>query len=390
MLSGMSLIIATSALVGSALATDKSLATLPLAAQYLATMLTSIPAAMLMDRIGRKAGFMLATIFGASGAAIATLAIVGHEFWLFLFGTVLVGMFNGFGTYFRFAAADAVVEEKKSLAISYIMAGGVIAAFVGPNVANYSRDWLFSVEFAGSYAVLVSFYVIAFLVLYFLQLPHREDDPVESSYQPRPLISIMRQPRFVVALICAMFGYGVMTLVMTATPLAMHQHAHTFGNTSFVIQWHLLGMFVPSFFTGHLIRRFGESIIMQAGVWLGLACVVTNLMGSSMSHFWLALFLLGISWNFLFVGATTMLTETYHQSERAKTQALNDFVVFTTVATASLSAGTLQHQFGWQAVNIGVLPLLLIMLLALLWLRSRPAQQVAEQVAEFARQKQKN
>ena len=374
MLSGMSLIITTAALVGYALAEDKSLATLPLAAQYIATMLTSIPAAMLMDRIGRKTGFMVATVFGASGGTIATLAIAGGEFWFFVLGTMLIGVFNGFGTYFRFAAADAVPEDKKSRAISYIMAGGVVAAFVGPNMANLTRDWLYTVEFAGSYATVVGFYVTAFFVMAFLKLPHRKDDPKELVYAQRPLSIIASQPRFIVALLCGMLAYGVMTLVMTATPLAMNHHAHSFANTSFVIQWHILGMFAPSFFTGNLIKRFGEISIMTTGVFLGLACVVINLTGNSVEHFWIALLLLGISWNFLFIGATSLITTTYHQCERAKTQALNDFVVFTTVAVASLSAGSLQHHFGWEIVNIGVLPLLLIMLLALIWLKLKPSK----------------
>lgn len=374
MMSGMSLIIATAALVGFALAEDKSLATLPLAAQYIATMLTSIPAAMLMDRIGRKTGFMIATVFGASGATIAMLAVAGGEFWFFLVGTMLIGVFNGFGTYFRFAAADAVSEEKKSRAISFIMVGGVVAAFVGPNMANLTRDWLYTVEFAGSYAAVVSFYIIAFFVMAFLKLPHREDNAEELSYVQRPLKTIVSQPKFIVALLCGMFGYGVMTLVMTATPLAMHNHAHSFANTSFVIQWHILGMFAPSFFTGHLIKRFGELPIMILGVLFGLACVAINLLGSSVAHFWVALVLLGMSWNFLFVGATSLLTATYHQNERAKAQALNDFVVFTTVAVASLSAGALQYQFGWQVVNVGVLPMLAIMLTALLWLKYKNGQ----------------
>lgn len=384
MMSSMSLIIATAALVGFALAEDKSLATLPLAAQYIATMLTSIPAAMLMDRIGRKVGFMVATVFGASGATIATLAIAGGEFWFFLVGTMLIGIFNGFGTYFRFAAADAVPEEKKSRAISYIMAGGVVAAFVGPNLANLTRDWLYPAEFAGSYAAIVSFYVLAFAVMAFLKLPHREDNPEELQYAARPLKVIASQSRFMVALICGMLGYGVMTLVMTATPLAMHHHAHSFANTSFVIQWHILGMFAPSFFTGNLIKRFGELPVMTTGVFLGLSCVLINLTGNSVEHFWVALILLGISWNFLFVGATSLLTTTYHQSERARAQALNDFVVFTTVALASLSAGSLQHQFGWQMVNLGVLPLLAIMLLGLLWLRFKSSPVVEDLSTKIA------
>lgn len=374
MLSSTSLNVTTAALVGFALAADKSLATLPLAAQFVATMLTSIPASMLMDRIGRKPGFMIATVFGASGATIATLAIIGREFWFFVLGTVLIGVFNGFGTYFRFAAADAVSEEKKSRAISFIMAGGVLAAFIGPNTANLARDWFMPYEFAGSYVAVVGFYILALFVLMFLRLPHREDDPEERLYTPRPLWEIVRQPRFIVALLCAMFGYGVMSLVMTATPLAMHHHAYSFANTSFVIEWHVLGMFVPSFFTGHLIRRFGVISIMLLGTVFGFSCVVINLLGNTMLHFWTALVCLGLSWNFLFVGATRLLTTTYHQYERAKTQALNDFIVFTTVSIASLSAGGLQHHFGWQGVNLGVLPMLVIMLVSLLWLNVKTRQ----------------
>jgi len=249
------------------------------------------------------------------------------------------------------------------------MAGGVLAAFIGPNMANLSRNWFTTFEFAGSYAAVVGFYVLALFVLMFLHLPHRNNDPAERIYQPRPLSVIVRQPRFIVALICGMFGYGVMSLVMTATPLAMHHHAHSFANTSFVIEWHVLGMFAPSFFTGHLIKRFGVIPIMLMGTLFGLCCVVINLLGSTMLHFWTALVLLGLSWNFLFVGATSLLTSTYHQYERAKTQALNDFSVFTTVALASLSAGSLQHLFGWHGVNLGVLPMLIIMFLSLLWLR---------------------
>jgi MFS family permease len=176
------------------------------------------------------------------------------------------------------------------------------------------------------------------------------------------------QPRFIVAILSAALGYAVMALVMTASPLAMHSHQHDFSDTSFVIQWHVLGMFAPSFFTGHLIRRFGLNRIIFIGVILGGACVLINLLGTTVSHFWWGLLALGISWNFLFIGGTTMLTETYHQSERSKTQALNDVTVFTLAATASLSAGVLQHHFGWEMVNLSALPMLAVILLALGWL----------------------
>jgi len=372
MLSSTSLIITTAALVGFALAEDKSWATLPLAAQFLATMCTTIPAALLMERIGRRQGFMLASIFGVSGALFATLAIVKGKFSLFALGTVQIGIFNGFGNYYRFAAADAVDKDLKGRAVSYIMAGGVIAAFVGPNLANLTHGLIANAPFAGSYASLVCLYVLSLAVLAFLRLPPKPaTDDAAAADTGRPLRVIAAQPMFIVALVCGMLGYGVMALAMTATPLAMLHFAHPFSKTSFVIQWHVLGMFAPAFVTGHLIKRCGVLNIMLAGAVLGVLCMAVNLAGNSVRHFWTALLLLGISWNFLFIGATTLLTETYRPEERAKTQALNDFAVFTTVAFSSLSAGALQSRYGWQTVNIGLIPLLVVILTSILWGKSR-------------------
>jgi MFS family permease len=372
MMSGNSLIITTSALVGFALAVDKSWATLPLAAQFIATMCTTIPAALLMDRIGRRQGFMLAALFGISGAFFATLAILRGNFVLFAFGTMQIGIFNGFGNYYRFAAADAVDRDFKARAVSYIMAGGVVAAFVGPNLANMTRTFVKVAPFAGSYASLAGLYLLALAALAFLKLPPKRVSGGIAAYNSgRPLRVIVVQPKFIVALTCGMLGYGVMALAMTATPLAMHHFAHPFAKTSFVIQWHVLGMFGPAFITGHLIRRFGVFAVMLAGAILGVACLIINLSGSSVWHFWTALLFLGISWNFLFIGATTLLTETYRPEERAKTQALNDFAVFTTVALSSLSAGALQSRYGWQTVNMGLIPLLVIILTVLLWGKNR-------------------
>jgi len=369
MMSANSLIVASAALVGAALAEDKSLATLPLAAQFVAIMLTSIPASLLMDRIGRKSAFVMVTVVGMSAGGLAAWAIVSHRFWLFVTATMLVGVFNGFGNYYRFAAADAVDAPFKSRAISWVMMGGVIAAFVGPNLANHTKALIDDGLFAGSYAALIVVYLLSLLTVSALHLPHRFKSVREHDAAPqRPLYEIARQPKFIVAIICAMLGYGVMSLVMTATPLAMHHHQHHFDDTAFVIQWHVLAMFAPSFFTGELIRRFGVNVIMGIGALLGLGCVALNLAGTTLSHFWLALVALGVSWNFLFIGGTTLLTETYEQAERAKVQATNDFIIFTTVALSSLSAGYLQHRLGWQAVNWGVVPLLLTILVALRWL----------------------
>ena len=373
MMSSNSLIITTSALVGFDLAQDKSWATLPLATQFIATMCTTIPASLLMDRIGRRQGFMLASLIGTGGAVFATLAILKGNFSLFLLGTLQIGIFNGFGNYYRFAAADAVTRELKGRAVSYIMAGGVVAAFVGPNLANMTRGFVQNAPFAGSYASLVSLYIFSLAVLAFLRLPSKpaSEDDLSVKGNGRPLRVIAAQPKFIVALVCGTLGYGVMALAMTATPLAMHHFSHTFAKTSFVIQWHVLGMFGPAFVTGHLIKRYGVLNIMLTGALLGVVCLAINLAGSSVWHFWAALLSLGISWNFLFIGATTLLTETYRPGERAKTQALNDFAVFTTVALSSLSAGALQNSYGWQAVNIGLIPLLVVILASILWGKSR-------------------
>jgi MFS family permease len=372
MMSANSMIITSAALVGYALAADKSLATVPLAVQFIAVMLTSIPASLLMGYIGRKRGFILATFLGMGGGITTTTAIVNDNFWLFVIGTALVGMFNGFGNYYRFAAADSVSVTQKSRAISYVMAGGVIAAFVGPNLASFTKEFIESASFAGSYASLIALYVLSLGLVSLLRLPYETSSITQAiPVTARSIAHIAAQPRFITALVCGMFGYGVMSLVMTATPLAMQHHNHGFDDTSFVISWHVLAMFAPSFFTGHLIRHFGILIILFIGALMGMACLAINLIGTEVTHFWLALVMLGLSWNFLFIGATTLLTETYRPEERAKAQAINDFAVFTTVALASLSAGALQHKFGWHAVNLGIFPLLLLIISSIFWLQMK-------------------
>lgn len=364
---GNVLLVATSSLVGYHLAADKALATLPLGLQFLGTMLTTIPASMLMKHVGRRPGFIVGTLLGLGGTVLATWAILHDAFAVFCAGAALFGAFNGFGTYYRFAAADVATDDYRPTAISYVMAGGVIAALVGPNLANWTSGLLASAQFAGSYLALAGLYLASFAVLLFLDIPH--PGAHEAHDTGRPLREITMQGTFRVAALAAALGYGVMSLVMTATPLSMHHHAHTFHDTAFVIEWHVLGMFAPSFVTGHLIRRFGVLNIMLTGALLNALCVAVNLTGTDLPHFWAALVLLGVGWNFLFVGGTTLLTETYHIEEKAKTQALNDFLVFTTVTVASLSAGALQYNFGWRTVNLGVLPAIALIVAAVLWLK---------------------
>ncbi|CAB1055843.1 Uncharacterized MFS-type transporter [Olavius sp. associated proteobacterium Delta 1] len=374
LITGTSTLLASSAIVGLALAGHKSLATMPLALLFLAQMVTTIPASLYMARVGRRLGFMTSALFGLTGAAVATGGVIKADFSIFCLGTTLIGMFNGFGQYYRFTAAEVAPEDYRSRAISYVLAGGVIAAFAGPNLANWSRH-LLSTEFAGSYACLIGLYLLAFGFASILQIPK----PAVVSRSPggRALSVIARQPAYLAAVTSAMVGYGVMNFIMIATPLAMHGYAHAFSDTAFVIQWHILGMFIPSFFTGHLIRRFGTANIMLAGILLLGMCVLINFAGTSVTHFWSALVLLGLGWNFLFVGATTLLTGTYSPDEKAKAQALNDFIVFGTVTITSFSSGAVQHALGWQTLNMAVIPFLVLVGIANLWLRSKSPEKVS-------------
>jgi len=367
-MSGTSLMVATTALVGYALTDDKIYASLPFTLQLVATMLSSIPAGILMEKIGRKKSFLFATVLAMFGAGICAYSVIHNSFSLFTLGSILIGIFSGFANFYRFTAADIVDKEHKSRAISFVLAGGVLAAIIGPNIANLTREMISGAAFAGSYASIIILYILSFVLISFLDLPHGTRQEQNNSQQGRPLSLIIKQPRFIIAVISGMLGYATMTLVMTATPLAMQHHHHVYSDTAFVIQWHVLGMFAPSFFTGQLIKRFGLLPVMFTGTFLGLACVLINLLGTSVNHFWLALILLGISWNFLFIGATALLTETYSESEKFKTQALNDFLVFSVVAFASLSAGILHHNLGWQFVNYMAIPALSLILLSLFWL----------------------
>lgn len=367
-MSGTSLMVATTALVGYALADDKMYASLPFTLQLLATMFTSIPAAMLMARIGRKSSFLIGSVIAMVGALTCAYAVMEHSYLFFTLGSVLIGIFSGFANYYRFTAADSVAADNKSRAISYVLAGGVLAAIIGPNLANYTKDMISNAAFAGSYTAIIGLYVLSFILLSFLDLPHIKPVINTKPDTGRNLHEIVRQPRYLIALICGTLGYATMTLVMTATPLAMQHHQHLYADTAFVIQWHVLGMFAPSFFTGNLIKRYGLLSIMFSGAVLGLACIVINLVGTSVSHFWFALLLLGISWNFLFIGATTLLTETYNENEKFKAQALNDFFLFSVVAAASLFAGILHHEFGWQFVNYLAIPAVIGITISLVWL----------------------
>lgn len=366
-MTGNILMLATGVLVGEELSPLPGLATLPLALQFVATMAATVPASLLMGRVGRRPGFLLGTALGVAGSAIAFAAVWRGSFWLFCLGAMLVGAYNGFGGYYRLAAADTADDAYRSRAISWVLTGGIVAAFAGPSLARWSRE-LLQAEFAASYLVMAGVALLAAVALSLAPLG-RPGPAAPRTGGGRPLGVIVRQPRFFVAALSATLGYAVMVLVMTATPLAMKAHLHSFGQTATVIEWHVLGMFAPSFVTGHLIRRFGIATMLLVGAVLLIGCLAINLLGTDMVHFWSALVLLGIGWNFLFIGGTTLLTETYRPEEKAKTQGANEFLIGAMVAVSSLSAGALQNGLGWQAVNLAMVPLVGLILLAVLWLR---------------------
>ncbi len=355
------IVVTLSGLAGQALATDKSLATLPMAMLMVAAAALMIPASLLMQRFGRKAGFLLGAALGGLAGITTATALWLHEFWLFVLGNMLVGGYQAFAQYYRFAAADAASLAFKSRAIAWVTAGGVVAALAGTAIARHTQH-IGATPFLYSYLAMVLLSLGALLVISRLQLTAPAAGNSDDSAPARPLLRIMRQPAFVTALTSSAVGYAVMMLVMTATPLAMQAHGQTDSAT--VILWHVLGMFVPSFFTGNLIQRWGVLPVMLTGIVLLCLQVVINLSGVQFLHFLSALILLGVGWNFLFIGGTALLTETYRPSERARTQAAHDFLVFGAMSLASFAAGALLNHFGWQTVNWVAVPFLLLALLA--------------------------
>ncbi len=371
-MTGSIVLFTTAALIGSTLATDKSLATLPLALLQLATMLTTIPAAFILKQWGRKFGFMTGVLVGLSGAGLGIYAIFAGSFVFFSVSTLLYGIFNGFVGYYRFAAADAATEAERSRAISFVIAGGILAALIGPKLATWTKDWL-PATFAGGLVAIALLQILTLLLLSLVDLPPlAQQKPQERG---RGLGAIVQQPVFMVAVLNSMIGYGVMALLMTATPLAMVAVHHPFHTAASVIQWHVLGMFTPSLFTGYLIARFGVLTIILTGIFLNGLCVAMNLTGTNAPHFFGALLLLGIGWNFMFIGSTTLLTETYTPAERAKTQATHDFLMLSFVTFTTFLSGRLLNDGGWAVINYTGLVLIGVALIAVLYLQRRATLQ---------------
>jgi MFS family permease len=373
-ITGQSMMFILAGLVGADLAEEKALATLPISAIIVATTLTTIPASLLMKRIGRKPGFMLGAMIGICGALIASYGIWQSNFWIFVLGTMTVGVYAAFAQYYRFAAADVAETNFKSKAISLVLSGGIVAAFSGPLLTNYTFD-INVVPFLGSFITVAILAGMAVLMLSLIDIPR--PDVTERASSGRPLLEIARQPELLAAIFVGMIGYSVMSLLMTATPLAMIAHGFMVHDASFVIQWHLIGMFAPAFFTGSLIVHFGVRKVMFSGTVLLTGAIIAALAGETVPHFWVALFALGLGWNFTFIGASTLLTETYKPEERAKVQALNDFMVFGSVALASLTSGTILHFFDWRTVNLAAIPAIVMAAAAIMFLIIRNKRCVA-------------
>jgi predicted MFS family arabinose efflux permease len=308
-------------------------------------------------------------MIGLVSGLISLAAALDGNFWLFCVGNAVFGIGQGFAVFYRFAAADVADASYRPKAVSLVMSGGVAAAILGPEIAKWTDDAIAKAAYGGTFVAVALLFVVVIGLQQALTIPRPTSSGRLSA--GRPLLAIVRQPSFGVAVLAGMVGYGIMVLLMTAAPLAMVGHHHEFRSAAFVIQGHALGMFAPSFITGDLIRRFGLLNILLAGAVLMAACIAAGLSGTGVIEFLLSMTLLGVGWNFLFIGATTLLTETYNPEERAKVQAVNDFLIFGLVALSSFSSGALLNRFGWETVNYAAMLPLAAVVAATLWLKAR-------------------
>ncbi|MEH6577076.1 MAG: MFS transporter [Amphritea sp.] len=373
---GNVLLISVNALIGHEMAPAVSLITLPVALQFVGLMMATVPASLVMARIGRKNGFYLGNSIGIIGAFCCIVALNSMHFYLFCLGTFLLGIGIGFGTLYRFAAVEACPDSQKSRAISLVMAGGVIAAVIGPNLAISSRHWMQDSLFSGAFIGLLGLYILALVLLYFIRMDKVEN--LAETGAARPLKVVLLQPVFIVAAIVGMVSYAVMNLIMTVTPVAMERGGFVFSDAAWVIEWHVLGMFLPSFITPKLIARFGLIRMMISGALLMLFCIAVNLHGQSQWHFWSALVLLGVGWNFMFISATQMVTSAYRPAEKAKSQAANEFLIFGMVTLSAFSSGWLESTLGWAVLNSLMIPVVLSAVLVIFFFKGKVYQQLSE------------
>ena len=358
--------IAVNGLVGLALAPVGWMATLPVTGYVVGGALFAPVVAKMQARHGRKRSFQVGLVVAAVSAALCAWSVNSGSFWMLVASTVVAGFYSANASLYRFAGPELVADSYKEKAISWVLAGGIAGAFIGPNLASATREML-PAKFVGSYLALIGAAGLALLALSFIRFAaHVAPQPGAGS--GRPLAEIVRQPVFIVAVAAAALGYGVMNLLMAATPIAMQQCQHPFSSAALVLEWHVLGMFVPSFFTGHLIKRFGALPVMGVGAALNLLCVAVAVSGVELMQFLVALFVLGVGWNFLYTGGSTLLTSAYRPEEKNKAQGAMDTCVFATMALTSFASGALITTQGWLLLNVGSLLPIALVCAALVWL----------------------
>lgn len=363
-------IIATSAIAGSMFASDPAYATVPISVFVVGSAVTTLPQGWVARRWGRRTAFMIGTGCGVLAGLVGSLAMFWGSFWLLCLATFLGGVYAAVAVSYRFAATDGAPVDFRPRAISWVMAGGVFAGILGPQLIQWTMNVWPPYLFSASYLAQAAIAVAAMLVLWGVDLPKAAATDLKAG---RPLLEIVSKPGFITAALCGVVAYGLMNLVMTSAPLAMKMCGLSLSDSNLGIQWHVLAMFGPSFFTGSLIARFGSKQIVAAGMGLLALAAVAGLSGITVWHFWIGLILLGVGWNFGFVGASAMVVETHRPEERNKVQAFNDFVVFGIMAAGSFSSGHLLSSFGWDAVNHVVFPPVVLALgaLYLAWRRER-------------------
>lgn len=372
----MPMIFIVGGLAGQSLATNPCLATLPISLIVLGSMLAATPISAIMQRWGRRAGFLVGATAGACGGLVGAYGLFLGSFPVFLAGSLLTGTYMSAHGFYRFAAADTASDDFRPKAISYVMAGGLAAAIIGPQIVKLTST-AYVIPFLGTYIAVIAVNVIGSALFFFLDIP-TPPKPAADAPKGRSRIELLKTPRIAVAIICAMVSYALMNLVMTSTPLAVVGCGFSANDAADVVTSHVLAMYIPSFFTGQLIARFGVERIVALGLLILAAAGVVALQGVELGNFFVALILLGIGWNFGFIGATTMLAESHDVSERGRMQGLNDLLVFGGVTFASLASGGLMNCSGgspiegWTAVNVAMIPLLTLAGGALLWLTMRP------------------
>jgi len=367
-------LIAINGLAGLALAPYAGLATLPVTCWVLGGAIGTMPASLHMKRVGRQRGLMTGTLWGVVGALSCAAAIWAQSFWMLCFATLVFGVYNAYGQYYRFAAADVASADFKATAISLVLAGGLVGGVLGPAASRWTVD-LLGPRFMGAYLVLIGIAVLTMLLLRYIDIPTPGAE--EQSSAGRPLRVIAAQPKFVLAVLAGAIGYGVMNFLMVSTPIAMQACGLPYSDATFVISSHIIGMFAPSFVTGPLIRRVGVLPVLLAGALFNFAAIGIALTGIAVAQFWWSLVLVGVGWNFLYIGGTTLLTQTYRPEERAKAQGTNEQAIFIMMTISSLTSGMTVAAAGWERVNLFALPLVAVVAVAVLWYALRERAQKA-------------